>query len=96
MTWPYHLRAGERIRTKSGVTQDKSNCALRSQIANGDGALTRVIAFNCASRSNLCIARHHCEYVRVGFLGALVHKWRHRVQTLSADGRLHSAKWCML
>ena len=95
MTWNCRLRAGEGVGTKSGVTQDKSNCALRSQIANGDGALMRVIAINCATRSNLWIARHHCKYVRVGFRDALVHYWRHLVRTPSADGRLHSATWCM-
>lgn len=95
MTWNCLLRVGVLEQTKSGVTQDKSNCALRSQIANGDGALTRVIASNGATRSNLWIARHHCEYVRVGFRDALVHNWRHRSQTPSAGGRLHSAKWCM-
>jgi len=94
MTWMCHLRVREGEGTKSGVTQDKSNRALRSQIANGDGALTRVIAINSATRSNLRIARHHCEYVRVGFRDALVHNWRHRVPGLNTDGRLHSAEWC--
>ena len=95
MTWPHHLRAGERVRTKSGVTQDKSNRALRTRIANGDGALMRVTAIKCATRSNLRIARHHCENARVGFRDALVHDWRHAFQTLNIDGRLHSAVWCM-
>ena len=65
MTWICRLRVGQGAEVKTGVTQDKSNCARRSQIANGDGALTRVIAINCATRSNLRIARHHCEYARV-------------------------------
>ena len=95
MTWICLLRVVVLEQTKSGVTQDKSNCARRSQIANGDGALTRVLSFNCATRLNLWIARHHCEYARVGFRDALVHNWRHLVRTPSADGRLHSATWCM-
>lgn len=95
MTWICHLRAGERVGTKSGVTQDKSNCVRQTQIANGGGALTRVISFNHASRSNLSIARHHCKYARVGFRGALVHNWHYLVQTLNTDGRLLSATWCM-
>ena len=95
MTWIYRLRAIEWVGTKSEVTQDKSSCALRTQIANGDGALTRVMAINCATRSNLWIARHHCKYARVGFQGALVHNWRHLVPTLKTDRRLHSARWCM-
>ena len=95
MTWIYHLRVRDGVPTKSGVTQDKSNCALRSQIANGDGVLARVIAISSTTRSNLWIARHHCEYARVGFRDVLVHKWRHRVQTLNTDGRSHSATWCM-
>ena len=65
MIWICRLRGREEEGTKSGVTQDKSNCALWSQIANGDGALTRVLSFNCATRLNLWIARHHCEYARV-------------------------------
>lgn len=93
MTWIFHLRAEAWV--KNGVTQDKSNCALRSQITNGDRALTRVIAINCATRSNLWIAGDHCKFARVGFQAALVRKWRHLVQTLNTDGRLHSAAWCM-
>ena len=95
MTWIRGLRAGVGEWTKSGVTQDKSNCVQRSQIANGDEELTRVICSNCATRSNLGIAGRHCEYARVGFRDALVHNWRHRVPTLNTDGRLHSAEWCM-
>ena len=95
MTWICRLRVSERGGTKSEVTQDKSNCALRPRIANGDRALTRVIAINRATRSKLWIARHHCQYARVGFRAAQVHKWRHRVQTLNTAGRLHSATWCM-
>ena len=95
MTWICRLRVSEEVGTKSGVTQDKSNCVLRSQIANGDGALTRGIAINGATRSNLWIARHRCENARVGFRDALVHTWRHLVPTLKTDGRLHSAEWCM-
>ena len=95
MTWNCLLRVGVREQTKSEVTQDKSNCALQTQIANGDGALTRVIAINCATRSDRWIARHHYKCARVGFRDALVHTWRHRVQTLNTDGRLHSATWCI-
>ena len=95
MTWACRLRGEEGGETKSEVTQDKSNCALRPQIANGDGALTRVIAINCATRSNLWIARHHCKYVRVGFRDALVRYWRHLVPTLKTDGRSSGAKWRM-
>ncbi len=95
MTWNCLLRVGVLEQTKSGVTQDKSNCARRSQIANGDRALTRVMSFNCTTRSNLWIARHRCEYARVGFRDALVYNWRHLVQTLNTDGRLLSATWCM-
>lgn len=95
MTWACRLRVEEGGEAKSEVTQDKSNCALRPQIANGDGALTRVMCSNGATRSNLGIARRHCEYARVGFRDALVHNWRHRVPTLNTDGRLHSAEWCM-
>ena len=94
MTWIRRLRVRQGKRAESGVTQDKSNCACWSQIANGDGALTRVNAINCATRSNLWIARHHCKYVRVGFRDALVHYWRHLVPTLKTDGRLNSAEWC--
>jgi len=95
MTWACRLRGEEGGEAKSEVTQDKSNCARRSQIANGDRALTRVMSFNCTTRSNLWIARHRCEYARVGFRDALVHDWRHLVQTLNTDGRLLSATWCM-
>ena len=95
MTWACRLRGEEGGETKSEVTQDKSNSARRSQDANGDGALTRVIAINRATRSKLWIARHHCKYARVGFRDALLHDWRHLVQTLNTDGRLLSATWCM-
>lgn len=95
MTWIYRLRVGEAVANKSGVTQDKSNCVRQTQIAIGDWALARVIAISSTTRSNLWIARRHCGYARVGFRDALVHNWRHLVRTPSADGRLHSAKWCM-
>ena len=95
MTWIVRLPGREWVEAKSGVTQDKSNCVRGSQIANGDRALTRVMAMSRATRSNLWIARHHCEHARFGFRDALVHNWRHLVQTRNADGRLHSAKWCM-
>ena len=95
MTWIHHLRVREGVPTKSGVTQDKSNCVPRPQIAIGDGALKRVIAVNSATRSILRIARHHCEHARVGFRAVLVQKWRRLVQILNTDGRLRGAKWCM-
>ena len=95
MTWISRLRGREEEGTKSGVTQDKSNCVRQTQIANGDGALVRVIASNSTTRSNLWIARHHCEYARVGFRDVLPHNWRHLVQTFNTDGRLHGATWCM-
>ena len=95
MTWICRLRAREAVGIRSEVTQDKSNCVPRPQIANGDGALTRVIAVNSATRSNLWIARYHCEYARVGFRGASVHNWRHPVLTLKSDWRSRGAKWCM-
>jgi len=95
MNWICRLRVGGGVGTKSGVTQDNSNRARRSQIANGDGALTRVIAINCATRSKLWITRHHCKYARVGFRDALVQNWRRLAPTPNFDGRLHSAKWCM-
>ena len=95
MTWNCLLRVGVLEKTKGGVTQDKSNCVQETQIANGDGALTRVMSFNCTTRSNLWIACHHCKYARVGFRDALVHNWRHLVRPLNTDGRLHSATWCM-
>ena len=95
MTWNGGLRGKRGGGSKSEVTQDKSNCALQTQIANGNGTLTRVIAINRATRINLWIARHHCKSARVGFRAALVHNWRRLVQTLNADGRSQSAKWGM-
>ena len=94
MTWTSHLRVRVGVGIKSGVTQDKSNCVLRPQIANGDGALARVIAAIGVTRKYLMIFRHHCEYARVGFVHELVHRWRLPGAHLKSHGRVQGAKWC--
>lgn len=96
MTWICHLPSGERAGTKSGVTQDKSNCVLRPQIANGNGALARVIKAVWATREYLGISRHGCEYARVGFVHDLVHRWRLPGAHLNSHRRVQGAKWCKL
>lgn len=94
MTWHSGLRVLERVGIKSGLTQDKSNCVLRPQIANGDGALARVTSVTHVTREYLGISRHYCEYARVGFVHELVHSWRLLATHLNSDGCVQGAKWC--
>jgi hypothetical protein len=50
------------------VAQDKSNRVRWTRIANGDGALLRVMLARHASRAFGRIARHACVIVRLTFL----------------------------
>ena len=67
MTWTSHLRVREGVGTKSGVTQDKSNCVLRPQIANGDGARTRVTAVIRVSRRYRQMLGQYLDFARLTF-----------------------------
>ena len=67
MTWICRLRVREGVGTKSGVTQDKSNCVLRPLIANGDGARTRVTAVIRVSRRYRRMLGQHLDLARLTF-----------------------------
>lgn len=67
MTWTCHLRVREGVGIKSGVTQDKSNCVRRTQIANGDGAMARVTAVIRASRRYRQMLGRYLDFARLTF-----------------------------
>lgn len=94
MNWICRLQGREEEGTKGGVTQDKSHCVRRPQIANGDGALTRVTGVMLATRGFLAIPHQCCEYARVGFVHELVQNWRPITLHLNRNERVQGAKWC--
>lgn len=67
MTWTSHLRVRVGVGIKSGVTQDKSTCVRRTQIANGDGAMARVTAVIRVSRRYRPMFGQYLDFVRLTF-----------------------------
>ena len=65
MTWICHVRVREGEGIKSEVTQDKSNCVRRTQIANGAGAIARLTAVIRVSRRYRQILGQYLDLARL-------------------------------
>ena len=90
-----HTKARRRSWLKSGVTQDKSNCARWTQIANGDEGCSRVTSLPYASRSNPGIRCQHCVHGRLAFVRTLSDKWRPLTGMPNAHGRIRGTTECV-